>query len=319
MRGSIVQRSSSRGGRVPENVYAGRRCAPQALTLAHASANGKRAMSTVQSSANMQNGREARDNEPQFSALLERVKNEFGLNSLFFHVNSPFRSVSGESYEPESSEGECAMDPLGVVPLGPAPSTMQSPGVVSQAEFQFLSLAERGNEDLVRLWAAELVLAVDMLHRNGLVLRDLHLENVLVRSDGHLMLSYFDTSCRLCNVCRNRNRKRPNGASVASNQRLLGTLNTRSASANAIATCSASRACSTRCCCFAVAAFNDVALRRGNVAPELIALGSSSKTNDSDSSLFASPRRQSNVSAPIAQSTAFAACDWWSECWFRYF
>ncbi|XVE48497.1 hypothetical protein DITRI_Ditri01bG0006500 [Diplodiscus trichospermus] len=45
-----------------------------------------------------------------------------------------------------------------------------------------------------RFYAAELLVALEYLHMLGIVYRDLKPENVLVRSDGHIMLSDFDLS-----------------------------------------------------------------------------------------------------------------------------
>jgi protein-serine/threonine kinase len=50
-----------------------------------------------------------------------------------------------------------------------------------------------------RFYAAEVLLALEYLHMLGVVYRDLKPENVLVREDGHIMLSDFDLSLR-CNV-----------------------------------------------------------------------------------------------------------------------
>jgi serine/threonine protein kinase len=51
-----------------------------------------------------------------------------------------------------------------------------------------------------RFYAAEILLALEYLHMLGIVYRDLKPENVLVREDGHIMLSDFDLSLR-CSVC----------------------------------------------------------------------------------------------------------------------
>uniref|UniRef100_A0A7N0UW98 non-specific serine/threonine protein kinase n=1 Tax=Kalanchoe fedtschenkoi TaxID=63787 RepID=A0A7N0UW98_KALFE len=55
-------------------------------------------------------------------------------------------------------------------------------------------------EDAARFYVAEVLLALEYLHMLGIIYRDLKPENVLVREDGHIMLSDFDLSLR-CAVC----------------------------------------------------------------------------------------------------------------------
>ncbi|WVZ72936.1 hypothetical protein U9M48_021318 [Paspalum notatum var. saurae] len=55
------------------------------------------------------------------------------------------------------------------------------------------------NEQAVRFYASEVLLALEYLHMLGIVYRDLKPENVLVRDGGHIMLSDFDLSLR-CSV-----------------------------------------------------------------------------------------------------------------------
>ncbi|KAL5547966.1 hypothetical protein UlMin_003197 [Ulmus minor] len=50
-----------------------------------------------------------------------------------------------------------------------------------------------------KFYAAEIILALEYLHMMGIVYRDLKPENVLVREDGHIMLSDFDLSLK-CDV-----------------------------------------------------------------------------------------------------------------------
>ncbi|KAK2975253.1 hypothetical protein RJ640_028005 [Escallonia rubra] len=54
-------------------------------------------------------------------------------------------------------------------------------------------------EHAARFYVAEVLLALEYLHMLGIIYRDLKPENVLVREDGHIMLSDFDLSLR-CSV-----------------------------------------------------------------------------------------------------------------------
>ncbi|KAI5082917.1 hypothetical protein GOP47_0002660 [Adiantum capillus-veneris] len=54
-------------------------------------------------------------------------------------------------------------------------------------------------DNAVRFYAAEVLLALEYLHMMGVIYRDLKPENVLVREDGHIMLSDFDLSLK-CSV-----------------------------------------------------------------------------------------------------------------------
>ncbi|KAL8525989.1 hypothetical protein ACS0TY_015276 [Phlomoides rotata] len=53
------------------------------------------------------------------------------------------------------------------------------------------------SDDIIRFYAAELVLAVEYLHKLGIVYRDLKPENVMIQHTGHLMLVDFDLSTKL--------------------------------------------------------------------------------------------------------------------------
>ncbi|XP_052199825.1 serine/threonine-protein kinase D6PKL2-like [Diospyros lotus] len=55
---------------------------------------------------------------------------------------------------------------------------------------------KRFDEAAVRFYASEVVAALEYLHMMGIVYRDLKPENVLIRSDGHIMLTDFDLSLR---------------------------------------------------------------------------------------------------------------------------
>ena len=57
----------------------------------------------------------------------------------------------------------------------------------------------KGKLGACRFYASEVLLALEYLHMLGVVYRDLKPENVLVREEGHIMLSDFDLSLR-CSV-----------------------------------------------------------------------------------------------------------------------
>nr|AML77124.1 putative LOV domain-containing protein [Alangium chinense] len=50
-------------------------------------------------------------------------------------------------------------------------------------------------EDAVRFFAAEVVVALEYLHCQGIIYRDLKPENILLQSNGHVSLTDFDLSC----------------------------------------------------------------------------------------------------------------------------
>ncbi|XP_020598665.1 phototropin-1A [Phalaenopsis equestris] len=50
-------------------------------------------------------------------------------------------------------------------------------------------------EDAVRFYAAEVVIALEYLHCQGIIYRDLKPENILIQKDGHISLTDFDLSC----------------------------------------------------------------------------------------------------------------------------
>ncbi|PNT65634.1 hypothetical protein BRADI_4g45310v3 [Brachypodium distachyon] len=50
-------------------------------------------------------------------------------------------------------------------------------------------------EDAVRFYAAEVVVALEYLHCQGIIYRDLKPENILLHRDGHISLTDFDLSC----------------------------------------------------------------------------------------------------------------------------
>ncbi|KAE8679172.1 hypothetical protein F3Y22_tig00111402pilonHSYRG00924 [Hibiscus syriacus] len=67
----------------------------------------------------------------------------------------------------------------GVLPGGDLHTLRQRPG-------------KHFTEQAVKFYVAEVLLALEYLHMLGIVYCDLKPENVLVREDGHIMLSDFD-------------------------------------------------------------------------------------------------------------------------------
>ncbi|KAG8483489.1 hypothetical protein CXB51_023102 [Gossypium anomalum] len=65
---------------------------------------------------------------------------------------------------------------------------------------------KRFPESAVRFYASEMVVALEYLHMLGIVYRDLKPENMLVRSDGHIMLTDFDLSLK-CDESTSSNKK----------------------------------------------------------------------------------------------------------------
>ncbi|KAK8517920.1 hypothetical protein V6N13_128080 [Hibiscus sabdariffa] len=53
------------------------------------------------------------------------------------------------------------------------------------------------SDDMIRFYAAELVLALEYLHTLGIVYRDLKPENIMIQENGHIMLVDFDLSTKL--------------------------------------------------------------------------------------------------------------------------
>ncbi|XP_050208426.1 serine/threonine-protein kinase OXI1-like [Mercurialis annua] len=54
--------------------------------------------------------------------------------------------------------------------------------------------------DIIRFYAAELILALEYLHKQGIAYRDLKPENILIQETGHIMLVDFDLSTRISSI-----------------------------------------------------------------------------------------------------------------------
>ncbi|OVA00479.1 Protein kinase domain [Macleaya cordata] len=70
-------------------------------------------------------------------------------------------------------------------------------------------LGKRFSISSAKFYAAETLLALEYLHMMGIVYRDLKPENVLVREEGHIMLSDFDLSLK-CDVVPKLLQSKPN-------------------------------------------------------------------------------------------------------------
>ena len=69
--------------------------------------------------------------------------------------------------------------------------------------FYHLKKEGRFSEHRTQFYAAEILLALECLHKNGIIYRDLKPENVLLDSDGHIKLTDFGLSKQ--GVIGNRN------------------------------------------------------------------------------------------------------------------
>ncbi|XP_040583710.1 ribosomal protein S6 kinase alpha-5 isoform X1 [Lepeophtheirus salmonis] len=60
--------------------------------------------------------------------------------------------------------------------------------------FTHLYQREKFREDEVRIYTGEIVLALEHLHKNGIIYRDIKLENILLDNEGHIVLTDFGLS-----------------------------------------------------------------------------------------------------------------------------
>jgi len=60
--------------------------------------------------------------------------------------------------------------------------------------FFHLRRANMFNEERSKLYAAELILAIEYMHKKNVIYRDLKPENILLGSDGHIKIADFGLS-----------------------------------------------------------------------------------------------------------------------------
>lgn len=63
--------------------------------------------------------------------------------------------------------------------------------------FTHLYKRDHFTEDEVRIFIAEIVIAIQQLHKLGIIYRDIKLENILLDSDGHIVVTDFGLSKEL--------------------------------------------------------------------------------------------------------------------------
>ncbi|KAJ6643384.1 Ribosomal protein S6 kinase alpha-5 [Pseudolycoriella hygida] len=68
--------------------------------------------------------------------------------------------------------------------------------------FTHLYQRENFKENEVRIFIAELILALEQLHKLNIIYRDVKLENILIDSDGHVVLTDFGLSKELSGIAR---------------------------------------------------------------------------------------------------------------------
>lgn len=59
---------------------------------------------------------------------------------------------------------------------------------------EYIQLEKRFNHDKTRLYASEILLAVEELHKNNIIFRDLKPDNIVLDLEGHALLTDFGLS-----------------------------------------------------------------------------------------------------------------------------
>ena len=70
---------------------------------------------------------------------------------------------------------------------------------------KYLETERRFSEEVARVYACEIILALEYLHKNGVIYRDLKPDNILVAANGHIKLADFGLSKMNCTDEANAN------------------------------------------------------------------------------------------------------------------
>ena len=70
---------------------------------------------------------------------------------------------------------------------------------------KYLETERRFSEEVARIYACEIVLALEYLHKRGVIYRDLKPDNILVAENGHIKLTDFGLSKMNCTDEANSN------------------------------------------------------------------------------------------------------------------
>ena len=70
--------------------------------------------------------------------------------------------------------------------------------------FTYLRKEQKFNEYRAKLYAAEIICAIDALHQKNIIYRDLKPENILLDADGHVKLIDFGFAKKIKNILTDR-------------------------------------------------------------------------------------------------------------------
>ncbi|XP_042194164.1 ribosomal protein S6 kinase-like 1 isoform X2 [Callorhinchus milii] len=102
------------------------------------------------------------------------------------------RAVSGKDFELCRTASGSVPVPSDSHTVEGGQSSLPSPFTCPNNELPAFGQASTGlSDDQIRVWVAELVLALESLHQQGIVCQDLNPRNVLLDSSGHVCLTYF--------------------------------------------------------------------------------------------------------------------------------